>query len=280
MVERLSELKPRPLEAVVEDARLVALQAYGVLPPHVGDRLSQLARHAAVSFVGHAKVWFGGAFGFAAAETSRDHSFCDAVVRTSAPLLVPDGSVDPRFRQHPMVRGAPGMRCYAGAPLKDAGGYTLGTVATYSTAPAAFGRGMLDDLSALAGLVGEFLAEVRSEVRAQREDASPGPIVQGWLGVRILRDEVGGSGGIAGSTVLSVAKGSPAWLAGIRPTDILQSIGGLELHGASDVAAAMAGRVLGSLVPIRYRRAGEWRICHAEVVSRRRSFSDRSGPDR
>ncbi len=274
IIDERPTLRPRSLDAVIEDARLVALRPYGVLSPDETDRLSRLAgqaarslgaTHAAVSFVGHAKVWFGGAFGFADAETSREHSFCDAVVRSNAPLLVPDGRADPRFWQHPMVCGAPGMRCYAGAPLVDPGGYTLGTVATYSTEPAAFGRGILNDLSALAGLVGEFLSAPRSA----SADVPSGPKVQGWLGVRTLQTDEGKRGRAAGLIVLSVAKGSPASLAGLRATDFLQSIDGQDLYIASDVVAAMAGRVLGSLVPIRYRRAGQWLKCQVEIVSRR-----------
>lgn len=279
---------PKPLKTVIEEARLAVLRSYSGLPPHDVAGLSRLSRetacslgatHAAVSFVDDARVWFGGAFGFADVETSREHSFCDAVVRSTAPLLVPDGLADPRFWHHAMVRGEPGLRCYAGVPLIDHGGYTLGTVAAYSTEPAVFAPAILHDLSALAGLVRDFLAESRSVPPVGPETAvnhtAPVPRVQGWLGVKTLQAEDGRRGNVTGLTVLSIANGSPALLAGLRPTDILQSIGGKELFVSSDVAAAMTGRVLGSLVRIRFRRAGQWHQCDVTIRSRRTRFSGR-----
>lgn len=279
---------PKSLETVIEEARLAVLHTYSMLAPHEVEGLSRLshqtacsfaATHAAVSFVDEAKVWFGGAFGFSGTQTNREHSFCDAVVRSKAPLLVPDGSADPRFWHHAMVRGEPGLRSYAGVPLIDPGGYTLGTVATYSTSPAAFAPAMLHDLSGLAGLVRDFLVESRPPppMAPERvvEQAPPAPRVQGWLGVKTLQADDGRRGRVAGLTVLSIAKGSPALLAGLRPTDILQSIGDRELFASSDVASAMTGRVLGSRVQVRYRRAGQWHRCEIEIKARLTRFSAR-----
>jgi hypothetical protein len=274
---------PKSLEMVIEEARLAVLRTYSCLHPHDIDVLARLshetacslgATHAAVSFVDETRVWFGGAFGFADGETSREHSFCDAVVRSNAPMLVPDGLADLRFWHHAMVRGAPRLRCYAGVPLIDHGGYTLGTVAAYSTKAAAFAPDILEDLAALAVLVRDFLAASRAAPPQQAEIAvehpAPAPRIQGWLGVRTLETKDGKSGKVAGLTVLSIAKGSPALLAGLRPTDILQSIGGRELFVSSDIAVAMSGRVVGSLVQLRYRRAGQWHECTIEIRSRRR----------
>lgn len=279
---------PKSLQTVIEDARLDVLRSYGGLPAHDVAGLSRLSRetacslgatHAAVSFVDDRKVWFGGAFGFADVETTREHSFCDAVVRSAAPLLVADGLADPRFWHHAMVRGEPGLRCYAGVPLVDQDGYTLGTVATYSTTPAVFAPTILHDLTALADLVRDFLAESRTMPPIEPEivvnRAAPAPRVQGWLGVKTLQTEEGRRGIVAGLTVLSIAKGGPAFLAGLRPTDILQSIGGRELFVPSDVPAAMTGRILGSLVQIRFRRAGQWHQCDVAIRSRQARFSGR-----
>lgn len=283
-----SVVTPKSLETVIEEARLAVLHSYSMLSPQEIEGLSRLsqqtacslaATHAAVSFVDEAKVWFGGAFGFLGTQTSREHSFCDAVVRSKAPLLVPDGSADPRFWHHVMVRGEPGLRSYAGVPLIDPGGYTLGTVATYSTSPAAFAPAVLHDLSGLAELVRDFLVEsrLRPPIAPEPvvEPAPPAPRVQGWLGVKTLQTDDGRRGRVAGLTVLSIAKASPALLAGLRPTDILQSIGDRELFVSSDVASAMTGRVLGSRVQVWYRRAGQWHRCEIEIKARQTRFSAR-----
>ena len=160
----------KPLSIIVEEARLAALEVYRGLDPAALEGLSRLSRetaaslaatHAAVSFVDASRVWFGGAFGFDRNDTAREHSFCDAVVRSGSLLLVPDSLADPRFWHHEMVRGAPNLRCYAGAPLIDHGGYTLGSIAVFSVTPAAFSASTLQDLSALAVLVRDFLADSR-----------------------------------------------------------------------------------------------------------------------
>lgn len=288
MREPWSVSMPKPLEIVIEEARLGVLRSYKGLPPQYKAGLSRLscetactlgATHAAVSFVDDAKVRFGGAFGFTDEETEREHSFCDAVVRSASPLLVPDGLADPRFWHHAMVRGDPGLRCYAGVPLIDHGGYTVGTIAAYSTKPAVFMRDILHDLAALAVLVRDFLADsplvTPAATLVPSQCAAPMPRVQGWLGVKTLESQDGRSGKMAGLVVLSVAKASPAFHAGIRPTDILQSIGDQELFVSSDVAAAMTGRVAGSLVQIRFRRAGQWHQCDVEIRSRRTNLSGR-----
>ena len=276
----------RPLEAIVEEARLAAVNSYRTLNAVAAEGLSRLSQEtaaslagtqAAVSFVDESKVWFGGAFGFSQSDAPRENSFCDAVVRSAAPLLVPDGLADPRFWRHELVRGMPGVRCYAGAPLIDHGGYALGAVAVFSVKPAAFPASILQDLSALAVLVRDFLADSRG---ARPSDAPtpefvPTRRVQGWLGVKTLRSDEGKTGAYAGLVVLSVARGSPAQNAGLRPTDILYSIGGRELLVSSDVPEAMAGLVAGSAVPVRFRRSGEWHQSDIEVRAKRRRIIGR-----
>jgi len=263
---------PPPLATLVEAARRAALRSYRVLDADDVAGLSRLAEQAAqglgaaqaaVSFVDATRVWFGGAFGFVQADTARQGSFCDAVVRSAGPLLVTDALDDPRFRDHELVRA--GVRCYAGAPLIDEGGYRLGTVAVFSPLPNAFGPATLADLVRLAQIVRDFLAESRA-VLADRQ----GP-VQGWLGVRTLGSRHVGGGGAGGLVVLSVAKDSPAAQAGLRPTDILQSIDRRVLHAPADVTDVLAGREYGAWLPIRFRRAGVWHEGEVQVRPRLRS---------
>ena len=287
LTERLKAEVHKPLETIIEEARLAALHSYRMLDPAAVEGLSRLSREAAVSlaaskaavsFVDASRVWFGGAFGFTRTDAPRENSYCDAVVRSAAPLLVPDGLADPRFWRHELVHGTPGLRWYAGAPLIDRGGFTLGTVAVFSVTPAAFSASILQDLSALATLVRDFLADSRgTDLPAAAVTVEPGPVrlVQGWLGVKTLSTDEGKAGTLAGVVVLSVARGSPAEKAGIRPTDILQRIGDRALFVASDVAAAMAGRALGSVVPVRFRRSGEWHQVNIGIRAKRRRIMGR-----
>lgn len=268
---------PHSLEVVIETARLAVLERYRTLS--VADmtglrRVSQEAAqsleatHAAISFVDSTRVWFGGAFGFDRADAPRMHSFCDAVVRTSRPIVVPDGLVDPRFFNHELVRNGPGLRSYAGAPLIDRGGYTLGTVAIYSAEPGAFAESVLPELTGLATLVCDFLAE-RNGRGETRRAAKAGSRIQGWLGVKTVRAKAGGTepGGLV---IVSVARRSPAEAAGLRPTDVLHSIGGRPMVVESDIPAALAERAVGSRIEIRWRRRGRLEACDIEIVPRRR----------
>ena len=258
---------PPPFDDLVEAARLAALQSYRVLDEADAAGLSRLAEQAAqalggsqaaVSFVDAGRVWFAGGFGFAQSDVAREGSFCDAVVRSAGPLLVAHAQDDPRFWAHQLVHD--GVRSYAGAPLTDEGGYRLGAVAVFAPTPDAFGRDTLGDLAALALMVRDFLAETRAAHRGRSGR------VQGWLGVRTLAPQA--RTGVAGLIVLSVAKNSPAARAGLRPTDILHSIGSRQLHVPTDVTDALGDRDYGIWLPIWFRRAGVWHDAEIQVRPR------------
>lgn len=59
----------------------------------------------------------------------RDLSFCSQAIAAEGELfVVPDARRDPRFRDNPLVRGAPGLRFYAAAVLTGPHGARLGTL--------------------------------------------------------------------------------------------------------------------------------------------------------
>lgn len=82
--------------------------------------------------------------------------------------------------------------------------------------------------------------------------------IQGWLGVRTHGSNRVGGGSRAGLIVLSVAAGSPADRAGLRPTDIIYAIDGQALHRPSDVVRALARREMSELAHVQFQRAGRW----------------------
>jgi hypothetical protein len=54
-------------------------------------------------------------------ETSREYAFCAQTILGAEPLLVPDATVDPRFRDNHMVAGPPFIRFdLSGPPDSDA----------------------------------------------------------------------------------------------------------------------------------------------------------------
>lgn len=61
-------------------------------------------------------------------ETSRISAFCSHTILSKTGIcVVPDTTLDPRFRNNNLVTGGPKLRFYAGAPLISPEGYKLGT---------------------------------------------------------------------------------------------------------------------------------------------------------
>jgi PAS domain S-box-containing protein len=142
-----------------EAARLAALASYQVLdtPPEPGfDGLTRLAALllgvpiALVSLVDADRQWFKSRYGLDVPETPRRVSFCGHVVALEQPLIVPDALQDPRFEDNPLVTGAPGIRFYAGYPLRTPDGLVVGTLCAIDHKPRAVTPEQLELLGTLA----------------------------------------------------------------------------------------------------------------------------------
>src|SRR5262249_19013671 len=127
-----------------EPDRLSALEAYRVLdtPPEGSfDDLAGLASRicgtpmAMISLVDRNRQWFKSRVGLDLAETPRDVAFCAHAILGDGVMIVPDTLSDPRFSANPLVTGEPGIRFYAGAPLRTADGHALGTICVLDHKP-------------------------------------------------------------------------------------------------------------------------------------------------
>lgn len=200
-------MQPAPLPQD-EAGRLAALQRYNILdtePEAAFDRLVALARimfrtpSAVVSLVDADRQWFKAKDGIDATETPRHLAFCAyAILEPDNTMVVPDATDDERFRHHPMVKGDPGIRFYAGAPIVTPDGHALGTVCTYDHAPRPdFGgeeERLLRDLAAMAATEFELrhtLRKLDGEIRLRERALSAA--IQG----RVNESLRGLTGGIA-----------------------------------------------------------------------------------
>jgi len=82
-------------------------------------------------------------------------------------MVVNDTLPDPRFRDSPLVTGAPQIRFYAGVPLRLSDGLVLGTLCVIDYQPRVLSGEQLRDLEALARQAAAQL-ELRRTIDAQR----------------------------------------------------------------------------------------------------------------
>ncbi len=158
-----------------ETARLAALRRLGVLDTPPDPALDDLARVAAllcgtpmacVSLVDQGRQWFKARVGVEARETSRDAAFCAHAILEAGLLEVADATTDPRVADSPLVSGAPGIRFYAGVPLRDEAGLALGALCVMDTVPRQLSPAQREGLTRLAGLALRHLLRAPVEALA------------------------------------------------------------------------------------------------------------------
>ncbi|MET0280968.1 MAG: GAF domain-containing sensor histidine kinase [Steroidobacteraceae bacterium] len=128
-----------------ESQRLASLDALQVLDTAPEAEFDALVRAASlvcgtpislISLVDHDRQWFKASVGLpGATQTTRDVAFCAHAIHGAEIFEVRDALLDPRFHDNPLVKGAPDIRFYAGAPLVLSDGSTLGTLCVIDREP-------------------------------------------------------------------------------------------------------------------------------------------------
>ncbi len=144
-----------------EAARISALKSLNILDTVTEENFDRITRMASkvfsvpvalVSLIDTDRQWFKSAVGLEARETPRDISFCGHAILGDDIFVVPDTLEDKRFVDNPLVTNDPGIRFYAGCPLRSVNHSKIGTLCLIDRQPRQFSdedRLMLKDLATM-----------------------------------------------------------------------------------------------------------------------------------
>lgn len=94
--------------------------------------------------------WISVKRGYPADRMPRSTSFCTHTIEQDEVMIVPDASLDERFKDNPLVNNAPSARFYAGISLKSADGYNVGTLCVLDVEPHELDEDQASSLKALS----------------------------------------------------------------------------------------------------------------------------------
>ena len=127
-----------------EDLRADALRRYEVLNTPAEPNFDRLTRIASsvlgrpvctLALADRDRFWFKSKQGVDATEMPREMAFCEETIRGRDVFVVPDATVDSRFIEAPVVKDAPHVRFYAGAPLITPTGVAIGSLCVLDVKP-------------------------------------------------------------------------------------------------------------------------------------------------
>lgn len=163
-IDRSSEAEAREQ---LRQSRLHDLRVLDTGTEPLFDALTQAAALvtgapiALVSLIDDDRQWFKSNVGLDGVDqTPRDIAFCAHTIRGDELLEIPDATRDARFADNPLVRGAPDIRFYAGAPIVMSDGLRMGSLCVIDRVPRT--------LTPLQGAVLKHLAAAAAEALEQR----------------------------------------------------------------------------------------------------------------
>jgi excisionase family DNA binding protein len=179
-----------------EGQRLLALERSGLVdtPPEDSfDRLTWLAARslnapvALLTLLTPTRQWFKSRYGLDMVETPRGWAFCNYTILQKGIMVAENLATDQRFAENPAVSGELGFRFYAGCPVVDPDGFTLGSLCVIDTRPRTLDDTQKQILANLAALASDEI-KLRATDRQLRwaiehgtpkKDAAAAPVPAG-----------------------------------------------------------------------------------------------------
>ena len=170
-----------------ENERLKNLQSYNILdtlPEQQYDDITTIASQicntpiSLITLVDKNRQWFKSRVGLGATETPRKYAFCAHAINEPDKLFeIKNSFEDERFHDIPLVTGDPKVIFYAGVPLVNSEGFSMGTLCVIDHEPRSLNDQQKETLRALSRQVisqlelrkKNILLEEELKLKAERE---------------------------------------------------------------------------------------------------------------
>ena len=170
-----------------ESARLLALHSLEIIDTEREESFDRVTRVISrmldvpiclLSLIDDDREWFKASCGLDVTELPRDGTFCAYAIMNDEVMVVPDARLDPRFANRSSVTGYPGIRAYAGAPLRSSDGFNLGTICAIDTSPRTFNQAEISTLEEMSAIVVDLIEQRRAKEQLAKERKFIGGIIE------------------------------------------------------------------------------------------------------
>ncbi|VXC07459.1 GAF domain-containing sensor histidine kinase [Maribacter litoralis] len=161
-----------------EKERLALIDSYSILdtlPEKDYDNLTQLAAEicqtpiSLITLLDDKRQWFKSHYGLETSETPIEDAFCAHAITADDPIFtVENAKEDIRFKNNPLVTGDPNIAFYAGIPLKNTNGLSLGTLCVIDNKPRVLTQSQKESLNILSEQVINLLELRKNKLELER----------------------------------------------------------------------------------------------------------------
>jgi EAL domain-containing protein (putative c-di-GMP-specific phosphodiesterase class I)/GAF domain-containing protein len=169
---------PIPIGEAARLADLYATELLDTEPEEAYDAIARTAAYIAnapaalITLVDEHHQRTKACIGIESGNLDRRDAFCSyAILEPAHTLLVPDATLDERFRDNPFVTGEPHLRFYCGTPIVSAAGRALGTVCVVDREPRELAPAQVEALEDLARQA-SALIQSRARIRELEQTMS------------------------------------------------------------------------------------------------------------